>query len=417
MMVLRASFASIISLAALAAPQTSAASEAQVIAVNEREPLAVVVFSPVGVPGGLVAADFTAPLSAELERKTGLSVDAVDPTLMSECGGKLSCIALKVRPDYIAGAKPAKDHRHPRLLLLVTVVDQKGKGSRATVSLVDAELALREYYAADRSAPDWEEATEALVNERAVLIRPRWIAVKDRADVEKLLTGVVEDQMKPILEDAGQWLPYGEIEIEGLAPGALVQLDGLPVGTANGQAMQIAHVMHGHRAITLEHAAYLPLEIAADVEAGKSAHLRTRMIAKDPGIGPAVRSGVFWGGVGLAAGGVAISAFALFRQRSDVAVYCFGPPMGSTCSASQQFQRSGYSPSVAPTFENKLNSGGVLLLPLGYALVGAGAVWALGTELFSDDSDLPWIPVVAGIAVAVAAYGISAAADGKFAYH
>jgi hypothetical protein len=52
---------------------------------------------------------------------------------------------------------------------------------------------------------------------------------------------------------------------------------------------------------------------------------------------------------------------------------------------------------------------GVLIGPLGGALVLAGGAWAAGSAL-GDPEDLPWISWIAGAAAGALAYGIAAAA-------
>ena len=55
--------------------------------------------------------------------------------------------------------------------------------------------------------------------------------------------------------------------------------------------------------------------------------------------------------------------------------------------------------------------GGVLALPLGYSITGAGAAFSLGALFFGDDGDLPWIAWIAGAAVGGLAYGFTALLD------
>jgi hypothetical protein len=50
----------------------------------------------------------------------------------------------------------------------------------------------------------------------------------------------------------------------------------------------------------------------------------------------------------------------------------------------------------------------VLIAPLGYSLIGLGTAWVLGTWATPKD-DLPWIPILAGLGVFAASYGLSAA--------
>src|SRR5690606_4774219 len=97
----------------------------------------------------------------------------------------------------------------------------------------------------------------------------------------------------------------------------------------------------------------------------------------------ALRSGIFWGGLAVAAIGVGVGAAGLARHDGRD-LFC---APAERCPA-RGFVRSGYD---AATGVNR----GVLLLPLGLALIGAGAVWALSVELFGDDRSIPWWQIVA----------------------
>jgi hypothetical protein len=116
---------------------------------------------------------------------------------------------------------------------------------------------------------------------------------------------------------------------------------------------------------------------------------------------------VFWSGVGAAVAGASIVAIAIAKHNGDVETTCFAVP-GNGCKSGSQFETVHYDPS-----STDVNPSGILLAPLGYSIFGAGATWSLGTLLLGEGDDVPWIPLAAGIAVGVVAYGLSAILNGS----
>jgi hypothetical protein len=189
-----------------------------------------------------------------------------------------------------------------------------------------------------------------------------------------------------------------------------VQIDGLTIGSARLPLTRIRGVTSGLRKLALEHPQYLPFTAIVRVKRGETVRIVPDLKLR-PSDASALRSGVFWGGAGLTAAGGAIVLAALLRSHGDVQAYCF-TQSALSCPPSRQFQTLGYVPGAAPTFDNRSNPPGILLLPLGYSLVGTGLVWSLGTRWFGDDSEVPWVQLVAGVAAGALSYGLSASLNG-----
>jgi hypothetical protein len=60
----------------------------------------------------------------------------------------------------------------------------------------------------------------------------------------------------------------------------------------------------------------------------------------------------------------------------------------------------------ATTDDLDVTGSGPALVPLGYSMVLAGSVWALGPQLFEQEG-VPWLSLAVGLAGGLAAYGIS----------
>jgi hypothetical protein len=384
----------LLALASVALPEARSA---------ERDLLGVVVFTPGPILANVGAQDVIRALASDLEPHTRFRAGGFDPGIMTECGGKLACMADKVRAE------------HPRLLLVVSSLAKK-HGARLSVTLLDVDLALHEHDIADKQRPDWEQGLEALVNERAVLFGPAFIELESGAPFEPAIARFVDESLRPPLAARGEWDPFGEIVVTAPA-GAEVEIDGRPAGTTKEGPLAIDRVLAGRHTVQVRHRAYLPYETPVDVPRLDRTSVDAVLIPRPAEGAAELRRAVLWSGVGLMAVGTVLASVAVFRQNGDVEVYCFAggtPP--SSCAGSRQFQTAGYSSGVAPSFKNDLNPGGVLVLPLGYSVFLTGATWSLGTLVFGSDGDVPWVQLAAGVVAGVLAYGLSAAVNGHTAF-
>lgn len=138
------------------------------------------------------------------------------------------------------------------------------------------------------------------------------------------------------------------------------------------------------------------------------ARLASPPLAVEPGTGSSVHAATIWSGVGLMIAGATIATVS-WLAPDRVAYYSIcrhGP-------CAQQFEPE-FKTACDVTSSNAgcAKKGGLLVLPLGYSLIGAGATWALGSSLVGED-DVPWMPLVLGVAVGVASYALSAALNGS----
>lgn len=397
-------------LATLAAATPALGGAPGELVVRGREPLPVVVLAQSAF-ATLSGSELLAGLGRRVEEDTNLAVRVVDSNAAAGCAGELSCIVLELGGEREASAGA-------RWIVVLSRLGREGDTDRLSVTLVDLRAALREWEAAPRDEADWRAAVEAAVNERAVAVSTPFTEVRDRAEAERWLDGLVAERLRPVFEAAGAWRPWGGIELRGAGAGFVVEVDGVTIGTTGADPTRLVLVPPGRRAVVLTHPEHAPVRAEVVVEAGRLVPLvvEPELLA---GATHALRDVTTWSGVGLAAAGAVTLAVALVRADGDVVTYCLGAGDGAVvagCDPSSQFQRAGYDPGATPGFSGALNPPGVRLAPLGYSLVLTGVIWSLGAVLLGDTREAPWIPLVAGVILGAATYGLSVALDGQSAF-
>lgn len=129
-----------------------------------------------------------------------------------------------------------------------------------------------------------------------------------------------------------------------------------------------------------------------------------------PSPAPGLRIAVIAGGGVIALGGIALAAVGIARALGAQRIGCIGDAVDCPRAGSPSF---GYDGSAGPSTSLKdAEPGGVRMAPLGFSLLTAGGVFSLGTLLFGEESDVPWIQLVAGFAAGAAVYGVIALAGG-----
>jgi hypothetical protein len=146
-------------------------------------------------------------------------------------------------------------------------------------------------------------------------------------------------------------------------------------------------------------------KVTVTVRAGEAVEIEPELTSAQSAL--PMRDAVMISGVVLATAGVVVSVLALATADGDVVSHCFQGTPG--CADSTTFVGSGFSAADTERLE-PVETGGVLLLPLGYSLLGAGAAWTVGAWL--SDDEVPWLPVLVGLGVGTLAYAVSAAAGG-----
>lgn len=385
--------AAVLSLLLAQAGPAAGSTANEAIVLGEKKPIGFLLITPTGNVASTSSSELIRIVSAQLTEHTDLRAAIIEPAAVAECRGRVACFA-------------SKSGSEARLLLVLSNLTGSG-ADRLTVLLIDTDAARRIADETPRDTEDFDLELEARINDGAVLARPKWVALANEGETRNYLRRLFESELKAGFERTGNWEPYGSIEliVEHEAMG--IELDGAAIGTTRPGRTTILHVTPGKRSLRLTHPSFEPYSGEANVERGSTVQLTPELVA-EAGLAPALRTGMFWTGLGLAATGTALTAIAVARQSSSVKSYCIeGVDPG--CSAGRSFQRADYDPDRAPTFEDDVNPGGLLLAPAGYSLIAAGGSWALLSALFEGDTRAPWIELAAGLAIGGLSYGLSAA--------
>lgn len=399
------------------------------IALQSRKPLSFLLINPSGNIANTSSSEIIRIVTDLFERHTDLQPTILDAKSVASCKGQLGCIVRIVRTDYNRAeyllangtVAPYKEHRrylrkrkvqYPKHLLVLSGLSL-GASDRLSVTLVDTDTALEYYHQAFRNREDWERDTEAKINEYAVVGGTKWGELKSEADARSFLETHFNTALRKHFEATGSWEPFGQIEIESQVAGQAISLNKETVGATSSGLTRILSVPAGDYELKLEHPNYSDYATSFKVERGKLVRVKAVVQQNASPVASGLRQGLLWGGVGVGVIGAVVAGVALGTQDSSVQTFCPGAESG--CSGSR-FTRTGYNPDLAPTFDDNVNSGAVLLAPLGYSLAIVGATWSLGTWLLGDDDDLPWIQLVAGLALGGLSYGLSVALDGPNPY-
>jgi hypothetical protein len=395
------------------------------IRLAEPLPLSFLLSTPTGEVGAINTSEVIRIVDELFSAHTDLRPVLLDAALMEECRGRLICLSLKARRDYERESlllddgelAPYREHVdrlrrdgvvYPRYLLVLSNVTSPGQPDRMSALMLDTDLALGLFHAADRNREAWQDELEARVASAAVLLEVRRREIHGPDDARAFMRELVTGLLREPLQQAGHYEPYGRIEIACDVEGAAISIDGTTVGVTGEDPLVVGHVRPGTHAIEVTHAERRPFTETILVATGETAQLDARLALLDSS--PAVIAGrvVFWSGIALSVAGAVLVSFAIAAGDPELKTACFDEGDG-TCTGGSSFTTLGAS-TGDDTDPVDVNPPGVLTAPLGYSLIGAGAAFSIGS-LF-EDSGVPWISLAAGLVIGGAAYGLSAALDG-----
>lgn len=210
------------------------------------------------------------------------------------------------------------------------------------------------------------------------------------AEVASRLPARLRAALRPELERRGLWRPQGSVLIEVEGSGLLIRLDGRVVGEALTGPVLLERVAQGSRKVTIEQAGYARAEGAVEVQASEVARFAPVLLDLRVEAARAPRAAVAVTGTALMASGAVLLGIALVEALSSA------PP----CVA---LRERGDCPGAEVTFARV---GGVPVAPIGYSLLGAGALMGGGVWATSDATQ-PWWFLVAGVGLGAAALGVS----------
>jgi hypothetical protein len=397
-----------------------------VITLNERVPAVMIVLTPRDFVSRTPTSEFLDAARRVVRARTRLALASaeqagVDAGALARCGAteRLGCWLIAARPDALAlpsetAAKGAADR--PRYLFVLSVLPATEVGEdRLSLYFVDADEAIARWRRVSRFDEDWRERAESELDAISKSSPPRDVRASDPRALRDHLERVIDEEVRPTLERAGDWDPYGRIEVKTKRAGLPIAVDGVELGVTAAETTTLVDVGPGRRRVTVG-AAGAAATLEVDVTRGAVAIARfdgllARLDLSDRT--PVLRYSVLGAGAALGVAGGALAILGASRtgdvrqgcvlREGDVDAECRG--LGTPAL--------GWDPSGAPAIDaDAINPSGVAMLPLGLALVGAGATLATGTFLVDDDADGDdwlWLPAVAGLALGALVYGTGAA--------
>ncbi|MEQ9500987.1 MAG: PEGA domain-containing protein [Deltaproteobacteria bacterium] len=386
------------------------------IAVQERVPFAFLLNTPTGGTARTSSSELIRFVTDTLRRDTSFAVQLVDGEVVKTCQGELTCLVLASRRDYERSALlrpdgsplPYREHvrrlaereeDYARYLLILSNVTVPDRPDRVSASLIDTDLALAVYHEADHSRPEWKERVETRISTAAMPKGTLRAEVDGNADAAQFVERLVRQDFAPLFEASGHWQPYGSVDLVTNAEGLEILLDGRSVGSTQGARTRLTKLLPGTRAISVRHPDYTTLDTTVTVRRGENTTVQVDPIPIVSEADATIRPVVFYSGIAVAAAGAGLLVFAAARQDRSVRTVCFD----GDCP-SGQFQTLGYDPNVPIADAESVNPNGVLVAPLGAALLTGGAAFTLGTGLVERAS--PWWSVLVGVVAGGVVYGL-----------
>lgn len=388
------------------------------IVLQDETPLAFLLVTPSGAAARVRSSVLIDLVSDLFERHTDLSIQLVASETTEDCRGRLPCIVRAVRTDYDREALLGPDGRVLPFAVHVARLRDEGRrpveflfllssialedGDRLVPQWVDTHRALAIAHEAEQGLPEWDRDVEARVRAEAVRVLLESGTVRSEAEASAFLTDLVTTRLRPLLERRGHWEPFGEVVLSSSPEGAAVTLDGRIVGTTRGGEARILRIRPGRHRLELSRPdAEAPWQ--QDFAIG-----RGERVVFEPALRRRVRLGdaravLAWTGVGVGLAGVGLGVWALAAAPGGRTTYCSEPCQDRFFALGEEDPGSAFR---AP------EGGGVLAAPLGYGLLVTGVAWTAGSLLLGDLEELPWLPLLGGLALGGLAYGVSAALDG-----
>lgn len=348
-----------VSLAAVALPLLlSLALVGQVaVPVAEREGLPLVLLSPSGQPVQTSGSLLLQAVSEAVEPNTRYRIRVLEGEEIGACRGRLSCLSR------IGLREVPKASR-----ILVVSLLAGPNGDIASVLLLNLERTRGALLPGRAPQEGSDQAVELDLSETALAWPREGMApVTNEQELRGLLNDAVQQAFRRSFERAGAWQVYGRLEIASPVAGLSVALDGRPVGMTVAGILRLENVEAGTRRLAFEAGGYAPILHTVVVSPGytQTVALEPEKVS-DPS-GPRAFT-IFAGALSATAG----LGFLALAELADP----------RPASAREGYLHFGF-------VSTGRDGEGPAIVPLGLALLTAGATWALGTWLYGDTKDLP----------------------------
>lgn len=392
---------------------------AKELRVVDRQPLSLCVYYPQKKGRYASSTDMLKFVSVASSNTTDLEPSSLTDAEITECAAlttPVKCFVERIDATRRArsAATPGEEAaRSRRDLLLVVAARPSEDGDEELVSaaLIDVGTAIDLIDKMSNRAPD---EVEAKIIERALLARPEPAKVGSSEDASQFIVRLFERDFREALEKTNHWQPYGMVDIKtNVGPLSVTINDTIPAGvTAPSGITRLKGVRIGPTKIGLSgNDDVRPWEQTVEVKSKEITLVTPVFEAAPNSLIPVTNLAVELFGGALFAVGTAFLIHGILADPAGTEV-CFSN--SGACLTDPLWIRFGYaSDPNGVQLQQSPNGGGPAIAPLGYSMMGAGLVMGLGTLLFGDDENLPWIQVVAGLALGVTAYTVSEVLDNK----
>lgn len=381
----------------LASPAASRSAE-------EGLPAVLVVLAPKGAPARDRSEQLQASLNQVLSRNSGLVFR--DPEAFGVLGEELeACEEARRLSCWLAVLGQA--HPQPRYLLVIAAPPAGNGRAFYSTQLIGVPEARQAAALVPADHPGAEELRENRIFESTVVARAQ-ASDDGPAGLQAMFQRLFLAEWRATLDSAGALRPLAEVEVESEVEATLLTLDGRTLGEIGAGITRLTEVQTGTRTFSFRTSANPEASLLVERRIFVRPIGTTRLSLPRPTLVPEPswsNKALLVSGLTLVAGGVALSAVvALGPSSRGVLTVCRDP----ACEARSSFKTA--CDLGAGEVSCAEEPGGLLLLPLAYALVATGGTWALGAWLGSEESPL-WLPWLLGAAFGVAAYSLSVVFD------
>ncbi len=369
--------------------------------VDERIPVVVMVTAPGRATPVVPLAELLGDADASLRPVTGLRVHSLEQAGIERA--RVDACPVERRFSCWVGIA-AEARPTPAWLLVWNVLP--GRPARLQALLIDVGQAQRRARDVPSTDPDRAERVEAAVFAEARHTEPLAVDLSDPEARRGAVREIVRERLGDVLDEGPGGAPLAELRLRGTEAGWAVRIEGRTVGLTGPGATLLRGLRGGTRRVELS-AIEPAIEWALSAELGPGA--RVELDAGRPDRGPhPVRPALLWGGLATAAVGAGLVTWG--ASLGGVRVGCVSRAGEPSDCAGLRAARTGFDGAATPTTElDAVRGTGPALLPLGAALLGAGAGWVVGRWL-GPDAELPWWGLGLGLVAGGAALAIGSAA-------
>lgn len=357
---------------------TPSASEPIGIDASERSPAVAYVISPFGMSGEVRSSQLLEETARVMSRLTDLRLLSPEqagmvPGVLQGCPSehRLSCLLGHVREHVGAGVTDF-------YLVLINRQPQEDGRDRILINLLNLEDLRAAELAVLRDATDRMDQIEDLLFARALRSDPILLDSDDPRPLRDALEDAIRTSFSDRLRASGHWAAHGSVSFVTNCRGCTLTLDGATIGAVSPGAYLVSSVRSGTRTLALLRGARVLASSRVEVNPERTATSTLHVDENELEDGLPIRSVLLWSGVAVSALGGALIGYGAYRTVNNDLVCLL--PDGMGC---------GNAP---------LNGA----VPVG---VGLAAFGSSGIVAGLRDGDDPWLWILGGALVGLAASG------------